>query len=120
MLSKLKWIIQALAVPAAEQVRLFPGFVNVADELALIWEEVLDGREFWESMVSADIVLAVRKLDDKILSISGESNSQIWAEKALYESNHWEEIRGLAVVVAEKMNWPINSPGAAEGIYIGP
>lgn len=120
MLSKLKWIIQALAVPAAEQVRLFPDFVNVADELALIWEEVLDGRELWGSMVSADIVLAVRKLDDKILSISGESNSQIWAEKALYESKHWEEVRALAVVVAEKMNWPINSPGAAEGIYIGP
>lgn len=119
MLSKLKWIIQALAISAAEQVRLFPDFVNVADELALIWEEVLDSLDVLEAMVSTEALLAIRKLDEKILSISGESNLQIWTEKALYESTHWEEIRGLATVVAKKMSWPISSPGPAEGIYIG-
>lgn len=39
---RLKWIVQALASAAPEQIKLFPGFVNVADELALIWENVLN------------------------------------------------------------------------------
>ncbi|NAN54110.1 hypothetical protein EX349_23175 [Pseudomonas protegens] len=45
ILSKLKWIIQDLTIPTSEQVRLFSPFVNVADELALIWEDVLEGLE---------------------------------------------------------------------------
>lgn len=119
MLSKLKWIIQALAIPASEQVRLFPSFVNVADELALIWEDVLEGLEIFRELVSSGALLAIQNLDEKILSISGESNSQIWTKNSLYDSVHWEEIRGLAAVVAKKMNWPISSSGPADGIYIG-
>lgn len=52
--------------------------------------------------MSADALWAIQKLDEKILSISGESNSQIWTEKSLYDSVHWEEIRGLAAVVAKR------------------
>ncbi|CAN7576380.1 hypothetical protein LJR232_004016 [Aquipseudomonas alcaligenes] len=119
MLSKLKWVIQALAIPADEQVRLFPDFVNAADELALILEEVLSDFEGLDATVPVDALLAVRRLDEKILSVSGECNSQVWTERALYESIHWEEIRGLAAIVAEQMGWPIDSPGPAGGIYIG-
>ncbi|MBP5107381.1 MULTISPECIES: hypothetical protein [Pseudomonas] len=119
MLSKLKWIIQALAIPASEQVRLFPTFINVADGLALIWEDVLEALEVFREMVSAGALLEIQNLDENILSISGESNSQIWTKNSLYDSVLWEEIRGLAAGVAKKMNWPISSPGSAEGIYIG-
>lgn len=63
MLSKLKWIIQALAILASEQVRLFPTFVNFVDELALIWEGVLEGLEVLREVVSADALWAIQKLD---------------------------------------------------------
>lgn len=69
--------------------------------------------------MSAGALLAIQNLDENILSIIGESNSQIWTKNSLYDSVHWEEIRGLAAGVAKKMNWPISSPGSAEGIYIG-
>ncbi|WP_437731634.1 hypothetical protein [Sorangium sp. So ce1335] len=42
-MTRLKWSIQALAAPAFEQIRLFPRFVCVADELAIDVEEALRG-----------------------------------------------------------------------------
>ncbi|MDP9525044.1 hypothetical protein [Pseudomonas protegens] len=99
--------------------RLFQTFVDVADELTLILEGVLEGLEVFREMVSAGALLAIKNLDENILSIGGESNSQIWTKNSLYDSVHWEEIRGLAAGVAKKINWPISSPGSAEGIYIG-
>lgn len=52
--------------------------------------------------MSAYVLLAIQNLDEKILSTSGEPNSQIWTKNSLYNSVHWEGIRGLAAVVAKK------------------
>lgn len=117
---KLKWIVQALASAAPEQIKLFPGFVNVADELALIWEDVLNDLDNLARKLPKSVILSVNKLDDKILSIGGSGNAQLWAEAALYESSHWEDIRALAKAVAEEMNWSISSPSTANGVYVGP
>lgn len=74
----------------------------------------------WRESFPKNVILSVNKLDDKILSISGSGNAQLWAEAALYESSHWEDIRALAKAVAEEMNWNISSPSIADGVYIGP
>lgn len=37
----MKWFTQAIAQQPAIQIKLFPNFVEVADELALGWEEAL-------------------------------------------------------------------------------
>lgn len=120
MFRKLKWIVQALASAAPDQIKLFPGFVNVADELALIWEDVLNDLGNLARELPKSVILSVNKLDDKILSISGSGNAQLWTEAALYESSHWEDIRALAKAVAEEMNWSISSPSTADGVYVGP
>jgi hypothetical protein len=41
MLEKMKWYAQAIAQQPDIRISLFPAFVEVADELALGWEQAL-------------------------------------------------------------------------------
>lgn len=119
MSDKIKWAVQALAQPAEIQIGLFPDFVNVADELALTWEEAL-GEITENDNFSDDILMNIHSLDESILAISGDSNSEFWTDDALRESNKWEEVRSIAATIIKKMSWPTSSPGEAEGVYVGP
>lgn len=120
MLDKIKWAVQALAQPVEIQIGLFPDFVNVADELALTWEEAVYDLEEYSKFLSDDKLIAIRSLDEAILAISGENNYEFWTDTALRESNKWNEIRAIASNVAKTMNWSASSPGKVEGIYVGP
>ena len=46
MVEKMYYIVQALAQPAQIQEDLYPYFVEVADELAIDWEEVTNDENF--------------------------------------------------------------------------
>lgn len=70
-LNELKWVIQALALPADAQRSLFPSFACVADELALgfdHWRRTATGQhEFTAYQLSA-----LASLDALLSSMSGK------------------------------------------------
>lgn len=70
------WSVLSLAQPAEKQKALFPEYVNVADELALVWEEVLEDLD--KSQLSQEQLDAVSELDEYMLSISGKTNAHVW------------------------------------------
>lgn len=119
LLNKMKWIIQALAQQPDIQIALFPSFVNVPDELALIWEEALRELDNSKIVLSNEQKNLIRCLDDYISSISGISNIDIWDIDALYHSIEWKNIRKLAKQVGIKMGWQLTPPNKNEEIYIG-
>lgn len=119
-MDKLKWAVRAMAMPAAKQVELFPKFVNVADELALAWEEGLSVLDAAGNSISNSQLNAIRRMDDKILAMSGPDNSEYWTEVALRESAKWEELRRAATELAKEMGWSIDTPGEMSGFYIAP
>ncbi|TLN01262.1 hypothetical protein FDZ73_16585 [bacterium] len=108
---KLKWTIQALALPPEEQLRLFPDFVCKADELALEYHEalaVIKGK-FWDQC-SPEQKQSLIELDKFLDQMSGEVNALSWTDEALRSSPIWVEVRRLALEALSAFGWPVETP----------
>jgi hypothetical protein len=123
MMKKLEWAARALAQPHDVQESLFPDFVEVADELALSWEEAFWPFEKNPSIFSAEFSeeqqQAILELNRYMGSISGEDHLDLWTMKALAASDEWKLLRKLARRVLTVMKWPPASPPASDGNYVG-
>ncbi len=111
-LQRLRWSIQALAMPADIQLALYPDFVVKADELALEFDEnyeLVDRSTFESSQL-----LALDKLNGKLEAMSAEGTDyyeDLWFDESeLFRSNHWEEVRELAIAVLNTLRWPVEKP----------
>lgn len=116
-MNKMKWVTQSFSQPYEVQRKLFPDFVNVANQLAVEWEIALD--EINDSQLTDDQKKAVKKLDDYMLSISGSANLQYWNDDALCYSNEWVKMRELAKVILVTMGWDNDVSPESHAIYIG-
>ncbi len=111
---ELKWSLQALAIPASDQLSLFPQFAAMADELALDfdhWASVVNDN-YEEELSSAQIgaLAAISQTLERMSSHAVEFEADLWTEEALRSSSHWEDIRRLAAVALEAFGWPLESP----------
>lgn len=78
---------------------MFPGFVEVADELALNFEEGL--KPYVDIPGGLDIFTVAQRaalldLDDYLTRMSGLDNLHNWTMEALADSTKWETVRNLA------------------------
>ena len=119
-MNKIMWITQVIAQPCEIQKGLFPNFVNVADELAIEWEMALD--ELNDSTVSSLLTdeqkIAIKRLDDYMLCISGVENIQYWNNEALTQSVEWRIMRDMAKDILSAMKWKKTIPSESEAIYV--
>lgn len=119
-MNKIKWITQAIAQPCEVQKSLFPDFVNVADNLAVEWEMALD--ELNDPLVASSFTseqkLAIKQLDDYMLSISGAPNIQYWNNDALCQCAEWKNMREMAMAILLIMGWEITVPAKPVALYI--
>jgi hypothetical protein len=118
--SRLEWSVRALAQPKEVQETLFPGFVCVADELALDFEESLQGCDGAQPRLATIVREAVRELDKHLEQMSGPDNSSLWTDEALARSAEWERVRELARVVVGRAGWPTSPPDPNRQLYVGP
>ena len=118
-IDQLRWAVQALALPASEQIRLFPSFVCVADELALDfshWFEVAsDGGE-----LTSEQRVALQHLDDTLAAFSGSEHPDVWTEEALHAHPTWVQFRQQASAFLAAFDWPYEPPPSNRAIYVGP
>lgn len=119
-MNKIKWVTQAIAQPCEIQKSLFPDFANIADELAVEWEMALNELNDSQvaSLFSSEQKLAVKNLDDYMLSISGAANIQYWNNDALCRSVEWQKMRKMAIDLLLIMNWENVVPAKADALYI--
>lgn len=119
-MNKIKWVTQAIAQPCEIQKSLFPDFANIADELAVEWEMALNelNNSQVASLFSSEQKLAVKNLDDYMLSISGAANIQYWNNDALCRSVEWQKMRKMANDILRIMNWENVVPAKADALYI--
>lgn len=114
------WAVQALAVPASEQQRLFPEFAETADELALDHEEAQASfLKVAGAHLSPGQREAVRLLDQQLERMSGPEGARFWTLEALDTAAEWERVRELAVAVLREMGWQHQSPPVDRAIYVG-
>ena len=115
-----QWIIQALSLPAEEQVRLFPDFVPVGDELALEHEETHTAflKPGATDLTTAQLA-AIRTLDQWLQTMTDLHDLALWSTKAVATRPEWEEARRLAKKVLLEMRWPHRTPPKERGyLYI--
>ena len=120
-MTRLEWAVSALSQPYEIQEQLFPEFVEVADELALNWEEamgpylnVADGLDIFTTVQRA----ALFALDDCLMRMSGRDKLDNWTLKALAESTDWETVRNLATQVLAAMKWSLSPPPVNSDLYV--
>ncbi|MTW14585.1 hypothetical protein GM658_28655 [Pseudoduganella eburnea] len=118
MLERLRWSAQSIAQPSAVQIALFPEFVEVADELALGWEEAIHDLKGICTHLQPAQIAAIEELDAFMASISGQSHAQLWTMDALKTSPEWQTLRELANQVLEQMLWPKTPPSVRSDIYV--
>jgi len=111
---ELKWSLQALAIPASDQLSLFPQFAAKPDELARDfdhWASVVN--ENYEEELSSAQIDALAAISQTFQTISGhaaEFEAELWTEEAVRSSSHWDDIRRVAAVALEVFGWPVESP----------
>ncbi len=119
-LTRLEWSVRGLAQTADEQLKLFPSFVCVADELALEFDE------HWRRVQSAEYGLSTFQkqvlggLDSLLEEMSGPSHQELWTDEALHSAPEWTGIRKAAREVLEVFGWSLSAPPRKRGdFYVG-
>lgn len=120
-MNRLEWAVRALSQPHDIQESMFPSFVEVADELALNFEEGLN--RYVDVPGGLDIFTveqrtALLDLDDYLTRMSGPDNLHNWTMEALVDSMEWETVRNLATLVLIVMGWPLSPPPGNLDIYV--
>lgn len=93
------YLIQVLNILAAsfkDQIKVFPDFVVIPDEIALLFDDIylsIDSLKK-DGFVSAELALILEKIDYCLDSMSG--NKSKWDLQSLKNDSEWEEIRNLA------------------------
>ena len=117
VLANLRYSLQLLAAPAADQVAHFlpPDFAFKADEMALDFDN-------WAKSISTYWTLTeeqttrLTELDAYLDSVSGHQNAAFWTDAALVSDPRWEHVRALAQAALTSFHWPKEVPPPEEYI----
>jgi hypothetical protein len=114
---RFKHSIQALALPADEQLAYFPDFVCKADELALNFDGANVLRYTSEYFTEQQCSL-LKDIDSQFDLMSAQKNSGLWTDEALRENPLWERIREMAKELLKTFDWENEVP-PNDYVYIG-
>jgi hypothetical protein len=116
-LQQFEWSVRALAQASAVQLKLYPSFVEVADELALEFDEHYRALDL--DMLRPPQREAVRALNDALDEMSGPDHLELWHVESL-DRAEWQEIREFACELIRVMGWSAEAPPVDRGaIYVG-
>lgn len=104
-MNELKWVTIALSMSADKQFRLFPSFINIADDMAVTWETEFENLNAYFPSLSKQQKETFFALDEYIASISGENYLDVWTNDGVRHSDEWIEIRKLSKNIVEAMGW---------------
>ena len=110
-LARLRLALQALALPAEQQVTLLPRFVPELDELALSFEH-------WLRLVTADPQArltpvqrdALRAVERVLDGMSGQANAHLWTRGGGCEGEPWSRLRESARAALAAFGWDPGPP----------
>jgi hypothetical protein len=118
-LERLKWSVQALALPAEEQRRLVPDFASATHDLAIEFE-VSSEKAFATCPLPDDAAERLRQLYLQLERMSGPERAELWEDDALETRTEWQTVRELAAATLASMGWELAPPPRDRDIYVGP
>ncbi len=110
------WAVQSLAAPFEVQVRLYPTFAEVADELVLEHEQA---HNVFLMLHEATNLTSVQRekielLDSYIVELSMKNDASLWTIDAIRDRHEWSMMRKLATEVLTVMGWEAAIPPCSE------
>lgn len=101
--------LQVLAADADEQLRAFPPYVAVADEIALLLQDALLVYE--QDAPAEDALLrAINDLDTTLDGLSGAANATFWSNDSLTNDSRWQRLRETARQLLQQLGIPQRPP----------
>lgn len=111
---QLRRSLRSLAAAGSDQRTLFPDDVIAPDQLALDFGHcALVVRRNYESELSEEQADALATLERKLVTMSrdgAEFDAELWTDAALRTSEHWADVRTLALSVLEAFGWVTEPP----------
>ncbi len=109
---QLRWSLQGLAGAGSSQRQLFPEFALAADELAFDFDHWLAvvRANYDEALTAAQLepLLAIQRKLATMSRDGADFDLDLWTEAALATSEHWIEVRRLAMAALEAFEWPLD------------
>lgn len=101
--------MRSLTAAGSEQPPLFPDDVITADQMALDFHHcAFVIRSKYETDLSAGEAESLAALEQKLATMSldgAEFDVELWTDAALRTSEHWADVRVLAVSALEAFGW---------------
>jgi hypothetical protein len=111
VLANLRYSVQLLAAPAAEQIAHFlpPDFAAKTDEMALELEHWAQcALTYWT--LTPEQTTQLNALDAYLEALSGMDHAEFWTDAALVSDPRWEKVRTLAAAVLTAFDWLKETP----------
>lgn len=111
ILANLRYSVQLLAAPAAEQIAHFlpPDFAAKTDEMALELEHWAQcAPTYWT--LTPEQTTQLNALDAYLEALSGMDHAEFWTDAALVSDPRWEKVRTLAATVLTAFDWLKETP----------
>jgi hypothetical protein len=111
-------LLKLMASSAGEQVKAFPDFVVVADEIALLFDDEMrfaDGQGLI-SKLDAVALERLRAIGERLERMTGKS--QFWTLEALGSAPEWDFIRRTACSILSDLGVPRDPPNLGWVTYI--
>lgn len=107
---EIRKIIEATKLISSDyniQVSVLPSFVHIPDEIALIFDEVINGSKFLFNMglINEIQYCKLKNLDERLNALSAEA----WSLDSLKNSEEWNMIRNTAKEVLQSFNESIEA-----------
>ena len=110
-LSRLRHALQALALPAEQQLRLLPSFVPELDELALAFDHGLAiARGSTAVRLTRAQQTALRSVEDLLDGMSGQALAHLWTRAAIADGEAWSRLRRAASIALRSFGWKAEVP----------
>ncbi len=113
---ELREALRLLAARFPDQVAALPDFVVVADEVALVFDDVYSALDPAE--LPAVVRDELRELDVRLAEMSEDPSSELWTTSALEHDPRWEWIRARARHALDLLGLPLAAPRVNASGYV--
>jgi hypothetical protein len=100
--------VRLLASPFPDQVEAFPPWVNVADEVALTFDDAFEALD--RSATPGSVLHELTVLDGLLRKMSRDPLSANWLPVGLEDGESWAAVRGVALRALREMGVPYDKP----------
>lgn len=104
--------LQLVAAPYQSQIKVFPSFVNLPDEIALTFNDsyLLSEQLLKAGLISKVVYTELSEVDACFEALSNPENAGFWTLEAMQHDFRWQEFREKAIRILELLNQIADSP----------